>query len=145
MTLKNSRQILLAFTALLWGLVATEFARADTLSINITNVHKAEGTVMLQILTEQQFKEDTKPTAAFMQAAQTGEMLYRATLAPGAYALRIMHDVNDNGELDANFVGIPTEPWAFSNNATGNFGPPTWEDVRFEVQGETEQVINLNK
>ncbi len=139
------RRILLACTAFVWCLVSTEMARADTLSIAISNVHKAEGTVMLQILSESEFKDNSTPTASFMQRATIGEMQFSATLAAGTYALRIMHDVNDNGEKDANFVGIPSEPWAFSNNATGNFGPPSWEDVQFEVSGDTTQTIRLNK
>ena len=56
-----------------------------------------------------------------------------------------MHDENGNGELDANFVGIPREPWAFSNNARGNFGPPTWEDTKFELNGQATQTIELNQ
>ena len=140
-----TRWIIVSFTTLVWCLVIVEITRADTLSITIDNVEKAEGTVMLQILTEAEFKNDAKPTAAFMQRATEGELTYQATLPPGTYALRVMHDENDNGELDANFVGIPSEPWAFSNNATGNFGPPTWEDVKFELKGEASQNIKLNK
>lgn len=139
------RKILVSFATMVWLLAIAEMVRADTLSITIENVHKAEGTLMLQILTEEEFSGNATPTAAFMQRATAGEMLYTATLPKGVYALRVMHDLNDNGELDANFVGIPSEPWAFSNNATGNFGPPSWEDVRFEVDGTVSQSIRLNK
>ena len=56
-----------------------------------------------------------------------------------------MHDENGNGELDANFVGIPKEPWGFSNNAKGKFGPPKWEDVQFSIGEEAVvQAISLN-
>ena len=72
-------------------------------------------------------------------------MSFSLTLPAGSYGARIMHDINDNGELDANFVGIPSEPWGFSNNATGSFGPPKWQDVQFELSGDAEQNIRLNK
>ena len=65
-------------------------------------------------------------------------------LSWAASQITVMHDRNDNGELDANFVGMPTEPWAFSNNATGSFGPPGWEQVKFAHQGDTVQRIRLN-
>ncbi len=139
------QKILVGFAALVWLLVFVEGLRADTLDITISNVHKSEGSLMLQVLTEAQFKDNSAPIAAFMQRAATGEMQFRATLPAGTYGLRIMHDVNDNGELDSNFVGIPSEPWAFSNNATGNFGPPSWKDVSFELKGEATQTIQLNK
>ncbi|MEM9234859.1 MAG: DUF2141 domain-containing protein [Pseudomonadota bacterium] len=54
-------------------------------------------------------------------------------LTPGRYAIRAYHDVNGNGQLDTNVLGIPSEPFAFSNNAAANFGPATFEDAAFEV------------
>ncbi|MYF00066.1 MAG: DUF2141 domain-containing protein, partial [Gammaproteobacteria bacterium] len=34
-------------------------------------------------------------------------------------------------------------PYAFSNNAKGMFGPASWEDARFVLEGEVTQVISL--
>ena len=45
-------------------------------------------------------------------------------------------DLNGNEELDRNLVGIPTEPFGFSRNARGSFGPPDYADMQFEVAGE---------
>ena len=55
-----------------------------------------------------------------------------------------MHDLNGNGELDANFLGMPREPWAFSNNAVGRRGPAKWEDAKFEISADTTLEIRLN-
>jgi len=39
-------------------------------------------------------------------------------------------------------VGMPVEPYAFSNNANGRFGPAPWKAAVFEAgAGETRQVI----
>jgi len=65
------------------------------------------------------------------------------SLKSGDYAVSIFHDENDNGELDANFLGIPTEPYAFSNNAKGRLGPPRFEDCRFELKETTRITIEL--
>ena len=54
-----------------------------------------------------------------------------------------MHDVNGNDALDSNIVGMPTEPYGFSNNAQGSFGPPAWQDARFALDGDLTQVIRL--
>jgi len=54
-------------------------------------------------------------------------------LGPGSYAIRAYHDINGNGQLDTNVLGIPSEPFAFSNNVSGNFGPATFEQAAFEV------------
>ena len=54
-------------------------------------------------------------------------------IAPGQYGIKAFHDMNGNGKLDTNIVGMPTEPFAFSNNAPANYGPAKWKDAAFEV------------
>ncbi len=65
-------------------------------------------------------------------------------LAPGSYAVVAYHDRNDNRELDRKPFGIPSEPYGFSNDARGSFGPPSFEAARFEVtDGPTSITIRL--
>jgi uncharacterized protein (DUF2141 family) len=129
----------------LLAIVWTGFLKAETLHITVTNVPQSQGTIMLQILSDEaEFNGDGSAIVSLMQRAQSGEMHFAATLPDGEYAFRVMHDLNDNGELDSNFVGMSTEPWAFSNNAVGKFGPPQWSDVRFELRDDLTQTIDLN-
>ncbi len=58
----------------------------------------------------------------------------------GTYAISLYHDENNNQELDTGWFGIPTESIACSNGAVGRFGPPTWEDAKFEIK---DKDINL--
>jgi uncharacterized protein (DUF2141 family) len=44
-----------------------------------------------------------------------------------------MHDENNNGKLDVNFLGIPTEGVGASNDAKAMFGPPTFDAAKFVV------------
>ena len=119
-------------------------ASADTLTIVIEDIRQANGTVQVQVLASQGQFDGEGVAMQFMQEAVEGSMTFTAdSLAPGEYAVRVMHDVNGNDELDANFVGMPTEPYAFSNNAKGMFGPAKWEDARFVVEGSVTQVISL--
>lgn len=135
---------LLALILLCSGIATA--VRAETLTVVIENVEVAEGTIMLQVMAgESEFAGESRPIASLMQRAQVGELTFSTSSLPaGQYAVRIMHDRNDNRELDSNFVGMPTEPWAFSNNATGSFGPPGWEQVKFSLEGPTTQRIRLN-
>ena len=55
-------------------------------------------------------------------------------LKPGIYAISSFLDKNNNGKLDTNFMHIPKEPTAMSNNAKGSFGPPKFKDAKFTVQ-----------
>ena len=53
-------------------------------------------------------------------------------LPKGRYAVSVIHDENANSDLDKNFIGIPKEGYAVSNNARpGAFGPPEFEDAAF--------------
>ncbi|MFN5223266.1 MAG: DUF2141 domain-containing protein [Bacteroidota bacterium] len=52
-------------------------------------------------------------------------------LAPGRYAVSIVHDANNNGKLDTNFMGIPKEGYGVSNNAINSFGPPRYDESSF--------------
>ena len=61
----------------------------------------------------------------------------------GIYAISVFHDKNNNGKLDTKMFGIPNEPVGTSNNAKGFFGPPKFEDAKFEVKGEKIE-LNIN-
>ena len=64
-------------------------------------------------------------------------------IPPGTYAIAIYHDLDKNGEMNKNWMGIPKEPYGFSNNVMGRMGPPDFEDAGFEVKGDVVVVIRL--
>jgi uncharacterized protein (DUF2141 family) len=122
---------------------------AETLTITIADIRESEGRLMIQVANSEkgfEFSEDSAapPPVAISQLAEAGEMTFEVTLPPGIYGARVLHDLNGNGEMDSNFVGMPKEPWAFSNNATGRLGPAKWQDAKFEISGDTAVEIRLN-
>jgi uncharacterized protein (DUF2141 family) len=56
-------------------------------------------------------------------------------VAPGTYAVSVVHDENSNGKLDTNFIGIPKEGVGASRNAPGHFGPPKFAAAAFSFPG----------
>ena len=64
-------------------------------------------------------------------------------LPAGDYAVKAFHDLNGDGQMNTNPFGMPTEPYAFSNNAVGNMGPARWDRAHFAVSGETAQTISI--
>ena len=44
---------------------------------------------------------------------------------PGNYAIAVFHDLNGNGKLDRNLIGLPSEPYGFSNDV-GRRGFPSF-------------------
>ena len=60
-----------------------------------------------------------------------------------AYAIILIHDKNGNEKLDRNWLGLPAEPYALSGHPKFRFGPPLFEDVKFEFNRD-EQVLHLD-
>ena len=58
----------------------------------------------------------------------------------GDYGVAVFHDENSNGKMDKNMLGIPQEPYGFSNNVRVTFGPPKWEKAKFAVKDATAVV-----
>jgi uncharacterized protein (DUF2141 family) len=50
------------------------------------------------------------------------------------------HDKNDNGKLDTDALGFPTEGFGFSNDARGTTGPPPFAKAAFDLGNETKSV-----
>jgi len=65
-------------------------------------------------------------------------------LPEGRLALSLYHDANGNGRLDMDGRGMPTEPYGFSNNAIGEYGPPTFEQSALTPVAGTPVKVRLN-
>lgn len=55
------------------------------------------------------------------------------SLPPGVYGVMAYHDRDDDRKLDTLPIGLPTEPYGFSNDARGPFGPPGWRAASFRL------------
>ena len=86
---------------------------------------------------------DKDPNAVHAIIAASGGAVAFEHLAPGEYALLLLHDANRNGKLDKRF-GIPREGFGFSNNPPLRFGPPSANSVRFNLPaGASRQVVRM--
>lgn len=66
-------------------------------------------------------------------------------LPHGRYAIAAFADLNKNGKLDRSFIGKPSEPYGFSNDARQLFGPPDFAHAAFEVtDAPVSQTIHLH-
>jgi len=59
----------------------------------------------------------------------------------GDYGIAAFHDENANGKNDRNLLGLPAEPYGFSNNRRARFGPPSWAQVKFALASPSAQII----
>ncbi|MEO1481758.1 MAG: DUF2141 domain-containing protein [Myxococcota bacterium] len=76
---------------------------------------------------------DVKPGAK-------GFVLVFDGITAGEYAVSVHHDENGNQEFDTNWMGIPSEGWGASMDARGSFGPPSYDDAKFDHRGERTKL-----
>ena len=61
-------------------------------------------------------------------------------LVYGDYAMAIYQDENSSGAIDKNFIGVPTEGYAFSNNFKPKIKAPAFSDCKFIYDSSTNSI-----
>lgn len=104
----------------------------------------AEGSVVVAVFDkEADWKSRDRPVRTQRVAAGPDSRLRIEGLAPGRYGLMVFHDKNNDGRLNTWPIGMPSEPYGFSNNARGRFGPASWQAASFEVRGDSVKTLRL--
>ena len=115
------------------ALLAMNLAGAADLVIHVDDVKAASGTVMVAVFNSEGSFLKSPAKAGGTPAVQNGATVVFKDLPEGEYAFAVYHDANANGKMDKNLLGIPTEDYAFSNNALGKMGPPSYASAKFAL------------
>src|SRR5512139_985072 len=118
-------------------LPAIAFAQSPCpgIHVKILNIRDSTGTVACAL-----FESPVGFPAAYLRFAtnimviKVRDMQARSDfeyIAPGTYAVAVVHDDNMNGELDTNWAGSPTEGYGFSNDARALLGAPSFSLASF--------------
>jgi len=127
------------------ALFAAPFASASDLTVQIEGISDAKGTIVLGLFDAATYDGDGAVNGANLKVEGNAVETVFEDLEPGEYAIKLYHDVNDDGEMNTNPFGMPTEPFAFSNNAKGRFGPAKWDAAKFVVEADgTTHTITMN-
>lgn len=126
------------------GSSANQTAASGILSLTFTGIDAKQGNIMLALFDEAGWEGGKPIRAGMVGAASEAPSVSISGLPAGRYGVKAFHDVNGNGKMDTNPFGMPTEPYAFSNNAHGQAGPAQWSDASFDVQtGPNQQTITI--
>jgi uncharacterized protein (DUF2141 family) len=106
-----------------------------SLDVEIVNLRSAKGLIRLCLTADRTaFPDCRKGDVVTRTVSAASPRIRFENLAPGSYALAVIHDENGNAKLDT-MLGIPREGFGFSRNPGIGFGPPGFDAVRFEVAG----------
>lgn len=114
-----------------------------TLTVKVQNVLQTQGSIRMAVYNN----EKSFPSES--QSFRGGVLTLRPGIAPqltceqlpfGHYAVAIYHDLNNNGKMDKNALGIPTEPYAFSNNIKVKWRAPKFREAVFEFSSVQQEI-----
>ena len=115
-----------------------------TLTVKIENIKNNNGDILIGLYDS---------LARFPRKVSTGKVIKVtgkemqvkfSDIKPGNYAVSVLHDENQNKDLDQGMLGKPKEGYGFSNNVMGLIGPPSFKKARFYVpDGKSSIAIKL--
>jgi len=108
------------------------FAQAS-LEVTVTNIREVKGSIRASVFNDKSNFLKKEYQGRVAKVSGDSMTILFDNLPAGDYALSVIHDENENGELDSNFMGIPKEGFGFGNNALGRFGPPDFEKTLVKV------------
>mgnify|MGYP000860301426 FL=1 len=122
---------------------------APGLDVVFTNIKQAKGQIYVAVYDNPgtYMNPDKARAKKVLPVSATGNLACAfPELQPGTYAISCFHDVNGNGKLDTNLLGIPTEPYGASNNARPKFRAANWAETKFEWKNDSGAIsIRLEK
>jgi uncharacterized protein (DUF2141 family) len=127
-----------------WALPAQAQLRGN-LTVEISGLSSLDGNVCLTVFNDSRgFPSDERRALNAECVAISAEPL-RVTfenLAYGSYAIAAYHDSNMDTQLNQGLLGIPTEGFAFSNDAPVRTGPASFQDAVF-VLSQRDTTIQM--
>lgn len=137
-----------ALIALLGGSLTTGSAATvstpASVTITVSALASTTSTIKLYFYNsrDQFLKKGQYVFSRFVKPGGQTSVTIPVELSHGEWAVALTQDINNNDKLDKNFLGIPTEPFAFSNNVRPTLAPPNFDECKFKVSGPG-QVVSI--
>jgi uncharacterized protein (DUF2141 family) len=116
-----------------------------SIRVTITGIEHENGTLYVGLFSEDDdFLKEASFEKDFPVLKKKEFHVHFENIPCGIYAISVYHDLDDNEKLDANFIGIPSEPVGFSNDYQPKMGPPKFKNAKFNLnQKNIELTINM--
>lgn len=110
-------------------------AQSGCTTVEVQNVRPNTGFLMVAAYADAA-SYGKKPEAALRLAATDAVMRFQVCgLLGDTVALQLFQDLDSDGKMGANLVGLPTEPWG-SSGAPAMMGP-SWDTGKVPLDGNT--------
>jgi uncharacterized protein (DUF2141 family) len=134
--------ILLLYFSLLSGFISN---KNPQLTIKIENIEALEGDIRIGVFntSENFLKQGFTFKKYKIPVKNTTETIIIDDLPKGEYAFMLYHDKNADGKMNRNLLGIPKEPFGFSNNVRPKMAKPNFEECKVILKENLELQIRL--
>ena len=124
-------------------LAAPTTANLD-LVVELQGVRNGDGVITATLCLEtDRFPSDCQRQQSTKALAGTTRLLFTDVPA-GQYAVAAFHDEDEDGQIAMHMARkVPREGVAFSNDAIGAFGPPSFDDAKFDLSDRTVKNITM--
>lgn len=121
-------------------------AYAGDINVIVNNIKKPGDYVYAALYNSPQTYMDVDKACAKQRVKAEGNStnIKFDKISAGTYAVTVFYDTNENEKLDKNIFGKPLEPYGFSNNAKGHFGPPSFDKTKFSIDENTKRDLNID-
>ena len=124
------------------GMLFCSLVSAQKLTITVKNVSEHVGTIKIGVYDEANYMKTTVASAE--AKANSDEVTVTVALpSAGKYAVAIFQDKNGNNKLDTNFMGIPEEPFGFSNAKSYPMGTPKFKTAAVDISQNLQLIVPL--
>ena len=106
--------------------------------VDVAGLRSAKGVVRACMTQQRERFPECRGNAADRELAVSAEGTVSfdfGAVAPGRYAIALLHDENGNGRMDRALLLMPKEGYGFSRDAPVRMGPPSFGQAAFEVAG----------
>jgi uncharacterized protein (DUF2141 family) len=136
---------ILLFASFFWANLLSAQTESNLLQLHISEASSDQGMIRVLIFSQATGFPDNpaKAVKSYSLPPKKGAVSIPVTgLAPGSYAVAVIHDKDGNGKLSTNAVGYPTERFGFSNNPKIYFSPPSFDKAAISL-GKTPQTLRI--
>lgn len=117
-----------------------------TITVVLKNLKNDEGAVLGSLYSQKTFLRSVPEYSAKSKIVNGTATLVFEDVPAGTFGLTAFHDKNGNNQMDFEATGMPAEDYGISNNKFNPYGPPEWNDAKFEVSGSAmEMNIRLTR
>ena len=138
------RKIALSILAVAFFSLAVN-VQSGTVIVKISGVKEIKGQILIGLYNKSKgFSEIGKEYKGIVIKIKAKSVTYTFLNIPnGHYAIAAVHDINNNGKVDCNFLGLPKELYAFSGDTAGCIGRPGFNKAKFKLSGQHTAKIKL--